>query len=722
MASTTPGTPHKGTIRLNYSADIKSYVPAAKDLAAKSIGPPTVLAAGEVLGWNQVEPKPVLYVPVKRTKGQDAVPKLCLEIKIWETGWVTNVPIASLAGKAVQITVRNVYEGPDGPATGKPATIDGKLDSYGECNIDLPPSKVAEWLDPDKPFGGRVNEVLLDFSFVIPDVPSEGRPLAGQSQNRVYLYRRKAIVFLPGVFGSKVYVMLPDGRELGFPSFLDHNVGALECDESGVPLVKSEPPELVTMWGTVYDVGNACDGARRAQYPRLDKGFLLTQMWLHCYDWRLDLTNAAKDLADGIRDLSDQLGKRPDYDDQVAVAGHSTGGLIIRRALGLDGMDDRISHAFFLNTPFRGAPKAMGVILTGQDPPGGPPMIPLIVDPVSLRNVALSMPIVYHLSPSNAYKERVALSPDRPASNSATDVAADKRAFVNAAIDRGVRPEGTFVKSGLGKGWTTALAGDADRWHAFWNEASERQRAEAAYRLEWPSGWPAFDGWLSEQEARADNQRQVQYRVSGRWNDALARAAQNFHDESEKIANGRKWKDRAFVFYSVHPTIRTTMRVTLEEDATAQRQVADAKALTGVKFPDLLHGKARAPRPPGLTQPFTAKTKSVYSGTSPLVKTYQWSLVDNPRRVLEQAWNLWAECVPAAGDGTVPTQSLLGFGDPGTCTIFKALDWCDSLDEGGTSHVPAPNHPEVWRRIHRAIQGILLSKDVESTGSPQLVR
>ncbi len=43
----------------------------------------------------------------------------------------------------------------------------------------------------------------------------------------------------------------------------------------------------------------------------------------------------------------------------------------MNRALGEPGMQARVSHAFFINVPFLGAPKALSVILTGQDPPGG---------------------------------------------------------------------------------------------------------------------------------------------------------------------------------------------------------------------------------------------------------------------------------------------------------------------------------------------------------------
>jgi hypothetical protein len=622
------------------------------------------------------------------------------------------------------VTVRNVYEGPDGPPTGKPVTLTGKLDGGGECNVDIPASQVADWLDPEKPLGGCVNEVLIDCSFQIPDVTSEGKPIAGQSENRVYLYRRKAIVFLPGVFGSSVNVTLADGSVHGFPSFIkDKTVGELECDENGEPLIEANPPTLVELWAlkklkkNVYDIENACEDARREHYPQLDKHFGNVQMVLHCYDWRLDLTEAAEKLATDLRGLCAELRKRADFDDQVAVAGHSTGGLIIRRALGCDGMDDHISHAFFLNVPFRGAPKAMGVLLTGQDPPGGDPMVP-IVDADSLRNVALSMPIVYHLAPATAYGERVAISPTRPASASA-DVSKDKRAFVGAAIECGIRSPPTFVKKGLAAAEASAIAADSDRWHEFWNEAAEYRRAEAAYKLTFPDGWPAYDGWLDQETSRADNQRQADARVAGGWSDGLAKTAQDFHDASEKIASGAKWKDRAFVFYSVHPQLRTTLRVTVEEDESAKRHVTSAYNLTGVVNGVFLSGKQRTARPKNLTQSFAVKGAIGYAGTSPLVMSYQWSLTQPQRGILERAWKLWAECVPAAGDGTVPTQSLLGFG--GDCTVFKQLEYCDDLADGGMAHVPAPNHPDVWRRIHRAMQGVVLAKDVES-GSPKGLR
>lgn len=80
------------------------------------------------------------------------------------------------------------------------------------------------------------------------------------------------------------------------------------------------------------------------------------------YDWRLGVRFAADRLADAI---SERCGRAP-----IWLAGHSTGGLVVKRALRLlrdRGVDVEAclgrGGVFFLGTPHAGAPKAIGAVI-----------------------------------------------------------------------------------------------------------------------------------------------------------------------------------------------------------------------------------------------------------------------------------------------------------------------------------------------------------------------
>lgn len=80
------------------------------------------------------------------------------------------------------------------------------------------------------------------------------------------------------------------------------------------------------------------------------------------YDWRLGVRFAADRLAD---EISERCGRAP-----IWLAGHSTGGLVVKRALRLlreRGVDPEdclgAGGVFFLGTPHAGAPKAIGAVI-----------------------------------------------------------------------------------------------------------------------------------------------------------------------------------------------------------------------------------------------------------------------------------------------------------------------------------------------------------------------
>ena len=182
--------------------------------------------------------KPVIYLPVKRRNGQDQHPTLTVSIKLISPQGTGNKQVKSWAGTSVDVDVVNVLPLQSGSAEHK-VTLHGKLDANLLCEIEVKPSDVKGWLKEGSALNALVNENLLDFRFKLNGVSDGGQPVVGQSRNRVFLYCRKTVVFLPGLFGSQIHFAAADGTAIGYPMFSDvfsQSIGTLECDENGVPL------------------------------------------------------------------------------------------------------------------------------------------------------------------------------------------------------------------------------------------------------------------------------------------------------------------------------------------------------------------------------------------------------------------------------------------------------------------------------------------------------
>ncbi|MDP3000154.1 MAG: hypothetical protein Q8N47_21905, partial [Bryobacterales bacterium] len=292
-----------------------------------------------------------------------------------------NFDVPAYAGQKVNFTVFNVWPG---DAAMSIAPLSGALDQFlKDCEVTVDPKTVERWLDPKGLFKARFNENLFDFNWETPNIRVDGKALSGSSVNRAYLYRKKTIVFLPGVFGSEIDVDVGGRSVDAFPNFLrddptpavdimftgpvgaartaydaaNQSVAILECDSAGMPLVEArDPSKLLHVLWIGYDTADCFQEAQRKRLGDIPPhDVLLHELRPWAYDWRLDLASTAQALMTRIKELVEcTLSKRADTDDQVAVAGHSTGGVIIRYMLGLGGAEACISHAFFMNVPFRG--------------------------------------------------------------------------------------------------------------------------------------------------------------------------------------------------------------------------------------------------------------------------------------------------------------------------------------------------------------------------------
>jgi hypothetical protein len=702
-------------------------IPPCRESAATPFGPATVIPAGERPSlMSRSGPKAVLYMPVKRASKQETFPKVAIFLSFFQASFLQKVHVPNTVGAEVVFEVRNLWPG----APAAPVTLKGKLDSKLEVRVEISPDDVKGWLAPgSSPFGARINENLLEFRFEIPSISVDGKPVRGQSVNRLFFYRRKTIVFLPGVFGSQVHVKLPNGEQVGFPDFtpklldtisallplpvqllageLNQRIGALECDADGVPLIEAIRPVLLQLKGGAYDVFDVAHAERMKLFPPVPEAFRLFTLSIAAYDWRGDLTQTTLALVAALKEAQSgkavtALRNRPDTDDEVALAGHSTGGLLIRRALGEAGMEDVVSHAFFINVPFRGAPKALAVILTGCDPPYGggflSRMIPF-VDPDSLRAISLTMPIVYHLAPSAALGTRPATTPDRPVA-APVDVEADKDSFITAAIESGLISNRMVVPSasGLSSVQRAVQAARAEDWHRFWNEYAERERGRALYQAtEGTAPTATHRAWFGTEIAARALQDQLAARgTMVGWSQTLAKQAADFHRTSEAVAAGGKWASKAFVFFSIVEADPTMEQINLSTRGARpySNETAFMQGEGLSQNQDWIPGDAH-PGPPQAAGPGAV----VYDG---------WS---NPggHAMTATSWRLDWSSRAAQGDATVPLNSLLGFG--GQAQVLQAIPQ-------NPKHSTTPNSGYVWRNIFRVLQGQSIQDVIETRANP----
>jgi hypothetical protein len=148
-------------------------------------------------------------------------------------------------------------------------------------------------------------------------------------------------------------------------------------------------------------------------------------------------------------------------DDRVTLVGHSTGGLVIRSALNDPAFRSLVDRAYFINTPFLGAPKAYYASMTGD-------MVKELIDPGVLVQLASSMPIVYYLSPMAGY-----IDPhSKDANKKLPDVVMGYPRVGGMNFDK--RPAGTSSSSYMDKAiqaytgaastWSAGLAAEADNF------------------------------------------------------------------------------------------------------------------------------------------------------------------------------------------------------------------------------------------------------------------
>ncbi len=117
------------------------------------------------------------------------------------------------------------------------------------------------------------------------------------------------------------------------------------------------------------------------------------------YDWRYGVTGVFSDgktnvdaLKQKIADIMALTGS-----DKVDIIAHSTGGLLVKKYVMENPTAHHIDKAVFVGVPNLGAPKAVKVLLQGDN--FG---IPFLADD-EMKKVSQNLPVLYDLAPSNEY-------------------------------------------------------------------------------------------------------------------------------------------------------------------------------------------------------------------------------------------------------------------------------------------------------------------------------
>lgn len=256
-----------------------------------------------------------------------------------------------------------------------------------------------------------------------------GKIVAAVSSNYLQVVRERLIAFLPGVLGSEIDVDINGTGTTAFPPSVPFppingtDISRLAFDpQTLLPRYRAHALRLfTTYWGlvTVYSIETPFNTARAsAALPAVTYSgsppieFFQMRPWP--YDWRLRLDRHIETLQGNATGpglgftspsitamLADARANSRFMHDRVALAGHSTGGLIIKGALGPrygQAFSSLVDRAYFINTPFTGAPKAYYALMTGE-------MVDGILPATEMRQIAPFLPITYYLSPAPGYQD-----------------------------------------------------------------------------------------------------------------------------------------------------------------------------------------------------------------------------------------------------------------------------------------------------------------------------
>jgi pimeloyl-ACP methyl ester carboxylesterase len=345
----------------------------------------------------------------------------------------------------------------------------------------------------------KINRNLLQASVKFK---LNGHDMQADTKTPLLILRQKLIVFISGVMGSEItagsglaYPRLSTGTLKGLPVIGWQPFEDLASNADGSPVTSATFLKLFETYSlgpfsrTVYSpptwrgiIDHPETVPELGPHPALlidgkEAHYYLYRPW--SYDWRQKLEGDVNGLlgsASGsnpsVADqdppdhgypsppsiqqmLADEKAAHPFLDDKVALVGHSTGGLIERGLLTSSGDAGQtlVDHAFFVDVPFWGAPKAYYVFLSGD-------MLPDLISPEQMRWMAPNTPIVYYLAPTEEYTDFVAITDiDKWNTDKQNRVSKDKfRRYVGQHVSEFMNPLSDQVKSALRKTQVKAIA------------------------------------------------------------------------------------------------------------------------------------------------------------------------------------------------------------------------------------------------------------------------
>ena len=215
---------------------------------------------------------------------------------------------------------------------------------------------------------------------------------------------RNPVLIVPGVLGTNIF----KGAEKlwldllrNFTDISDQFMDPLQFDNSLLPLDTSLDLGNVISRETVnIGLGNivVSDYTFSLIKEFEDQGYTQgatanDNLFLFPYDWRYGVSvNNVNELKQKIQDIKTQTGS-----NEVDVVAHSTGGLLVKKYVMDNPVNNYIGKAVFVGVPNTGAPKAIKVLLQG-DGFG----IPWLADG-EMKKISKNLPVVYDLSPSQEY-------------------------------------------------------------------------------------------------------------------------------------------------------------------------------------------------------------------------------------------------------------------------------------------------------------------------------
>ncbi len=401
--------------------------------------------------------------------------------------YIETDPAIDISIKA-QVEVRNLYNN-----TQKVWTQD--LEQHFHRGISQNYIKISDLYSQTD---SKINENALSAK-VILDIA--GRKFSAESPKLLHIFEHLPIVFLPGIFGSRLWADFdnphyhddyPDFPILPIPGFGHGDFLRLLCNADGTPQMEAKKIDLFRNFGPT-GIYNEVDNREEVSFPPFYKTLYALPAGVSTldpqyrvpyfkvipwpYDWRKRLEEAVRVLMVGDRNrradepimepykippsipqIQEHLRKNPVYgryvSDQVSIGGHSTGGLIVRGLIKNSWAKRYIRHAFFVNTPFFGAPKAYYVFFTGDM---GIPITPK----GQMRRMAPNCPIVQYLSPTQSYKGTVFNNPNYIERHKYTFATEFMPAIIEKARAAGAYPAATEIDP-----WNEKLDQDAHAYHS----------------------------------------------------------------------------------------------------------------------------------------------------------------------------------------------------------------------------------------------------------------